>query len=547
MPKTSTTTKRAPCKRCGKRHPVQTPCKRCGKRHRPCGPGAANCAGRAWADADPAGAVRAICTAETLRALHDAEAAADGRLRACVGYVELAVEALEAGAALASPDDAVRLGSAPGVAAVDLTAGAPVLVIRGMPRLPTGGVVFAGRALIDTLAHTAVNAAGLSALACVAVVPVPDDVDAKGRPRDTAIVPSGLFPAAPAVRFVSVQDRGGEARLALPGRAQDPELPLLAAAGLVDKPPAAPMLALVNAAGLGTFASGRGARLDKRFLIYSLASMPLAYRQPGARYEHRQPLRWWVDRLFGKNYRPNKHGPMMLAGLEGLIHAKVQLPDGTYWRPVLPRQDPEFGNLDSTLRLDIAFPDACDRGAAVPWQPLIEAGRKSDPAFDLVLGLAFLWDRAKAANGGWRIYATRPKSRRNHAGALVDAAGNVITARADAPRRGKAGRLAWPAGDVPVLDWRHPAAVIDGVERHPNADRVPALTREERRRLVFPNVARPVHKSARSNQRASADALIEALAVALQDAPPRIVIERLSPNRWRLLEVTPAGVERAFP
>ena len=164
-----------------------------------------------------------------------------------------------------------------------LTAGAPVLVVRGMPKLPTAGVVFAGRRLIDTLAHMAVNTAGLSALACVAVVPVPDDVDAKGRPRDTAIVPSWLFPDAPAGRFVLVQDRGGEARLALPGRAQDPELPLLAAAGLVDNPQAAPMLALVTAAGLGTFASGRGARLDKRFLIYSLASMPLAYRQPGAR------------------------------------------------------------------------------------------------------------------------------------------------------------------------------------------------------------------------------------------------------------------------
>ena len=535
------------CTVCQRRHARPTPCVRCTRPHCPRRPGKANCAAEEWAAADPAGAVRAICTAKTLRALRAAEAAADGRLRDCVGVVELAVEALARGAALASPDDAVRLGSASGGEAVDLTAATPVLVVGGMPKLPTAGVVFAGRRLIDTLAHTAVNADGLSALACVATVPVPDDVDAKGRPRDTAIVPGGLFPDAPAVRFVSVQDRGDEARLALPGRAQDPELPLLAASGLVDEPPAAPMLALVNAAGLGAFASGRGARLDKRFLIYSLASMPLAYRQPGARYEHRQPLRWWANRLFGKHYRPNKHGPMMLAGLEGLIYAKVQLPDGTYWRPVLPRQDPDFGNLDSPLQLDIALPDACDRGAAVPWQPLIDAGRKSDSAFDLVLGLAFLWDRAKAANGGRRIYATRPKSRRNHAGALVDAVGNVITTRANAPRRGKTGWLAWPAGDVPVRDWRHPAAVIDGVERHPNADRVPALTREGRRRLVFPNVAMPVQKSARSNQRAAADALIEALAVALPDAPPRIVIERLPANRWRLLEVAPAGAKRAFP
>ena len=49
--------------------------------------------------------------------------------------------------------------------AVDLTAGTPVLVLDGMSGLPTAGVVFAGRRLVDLLAHTAVNADGLSALA----------------------------------------------------------------------------------------------------------------------------------------------------------------------------------------------------------------------------------------------------------------------------------------------------------------------------------------------------------------------------------------------
>ena len=153
------------CNVCRQRHAEPAPCERCGKRHCPNGPGARNCEARAWADADPAGAVRAICTAETLRALHDAEAAADGRLRACVSYVELAVEALEGGAVLADQAAVVRLGPMGGEgAAFDFTAGSPVVV---MQRLPIAGVVFAGRRLVDTLAHTAVNADGLSALAFV--------------------------------------------------------------------------------------------------------------------------------------------------------------------------------------------------------------------------------------------------------------------------------------------------------------------------------------------------------------------------------------------
>ena len=164
---TNRSTVKKKCNDCQRRHARPTPCVRCTQRHCPHRPGEANCAAREWANTDPAGAVRAICTAETLRALRAAEAAADGRLRDCVGAVELAVEALARGAALASPDDAVRLEGASGGAAFDLTAGTPVLVVGGMPKLPTAGVVFAGRRLIDTLAHTAVNADGLSALALV--------------------------------------------------------------------------------------------------------------------------------------------------------------------------------------------------------------------------------------------------------------------------------------------------------------------------------------------------------------------------------------------
>ena len=371
--------------------------------------------------------------------------------------------------------------------------------------------------------------------------PVPDDLDSQGRPRDTGILPSGLLPTAPRVLCISVRDRG-DAGLLLPGQTSaDPDLPLLPFDG---EATGAPLLRLVDAAGVGGMQPGRGARLDKRVLIYALLSMPIHARRPGGRYDHRRPLRWWVDKLFPRrpngqtSYRPVKDSSRILAGLEGLIHAKIQLPDGTQWRPVLPRQDPDFRDLDSPLRLDIALPVACDHGAAIAWPHLITAGTKSDPAFDLVIGLAYLWDQVKAQNGGHRIYATRPKARRNAARHLLETNGNVITSRRGAPfrRRPGPGRQAgwtWPNGDVPVSDWRHPRAVLDGVERHPHADKIPTMTREARRRLVFTSEA-PRSAQQASNERAAAERAIEHAERA-----GIVVVERLQGGVWRLLEPAP--------
>ena len=201
--------------------------------------------------------------------------------------------------------------------------------------------------------------------------------------------------------------------------------------------------------------------------------------------------------------------------------------------PVVPRQYPDFRNLDRPLRLEIALPEDCDHGAALPWRPLIAAGVKSDPAFDLVVGLAYLWDRAKAKNGGYRVYATRPKARRNADGYLLDVEGNIITARAATPFRKREGTLAWSPGNVPVSDWRHPAAVIEGVERHPRADLVPPLTREGRRRLVFVSTSTPAD-ALRRKQRQRADA-----AITSYEKEGGVVVERLPGGLWRLLQPAP--------
>ena len=224
------------------------------------------------------------------------------------------------------------------------------------PAVGTKHAVFA-RELCEALADCRFDRAGRSALTLIAQrvpVTVSDDVDAQGKTKPVGILPSGLFPEAPRKAFVAVRDPA-DALMVLPGRTVDSDLPLLP---LDVEDAGAPLLRLADAAGIGALQKGRGARMDKRLLFFSLLSMPLAEHYPGGRYNHSRPLRWWVERLYPNRYRPSE--------AEGQIRA-----------------------------------------------------------------------------------------------------GGIVTARAAAPQRRRDGTLYWPPGNVPVADWRHPAAVIEGVERHP--------------------------------------------------------------------------------
>ena len=464
------------------------------------------------------------------------------RLAATVSMVRHGRRALAAGAQL-YPEGSVTYGG-------ERLSNVPLLILDALPGTwgadsPAGRrAVFTG-GLIDWLAKTPVGE-GLSALTVAieaagveAGTPsdpaVPHDVDARGALRSTGIMPAGLFAVAPQTAFVSVRDRAGDASQTVQAGAVEDALPLLAC---LDKHQTAPVLRLVAAAGISALTPGRGARIDKRIMIYALLSMPLAARTPGVTWPYKRPLSWWIDRLYpGETWRPSRHGERFCAGLRALVWASVRQPDGSDWLPVAPRQLPNVFDRDSPVQLDIKLPPDSAHGALVSWPRLIKAGTLSDPAFDLVIGLAYLWDQAKAANGGRRIYATRPRARRNADGHVLDRTGAVVTSRPGAPFT-RRGRLTWPAGLAPVRDWRHPAAIIEGVERHPQANRVPALTREARRRLAFP-VVPAVHgaRSCASNQRAAADRLIETHAEA-----GHVVIERLPDGSWRLLEPAPDRV-----
>ncbi|MCY4590779.1 MAG: hypothetical protein OXE86_09525 [Alphaproteobacteria bacterium] len=313
----------------------------------------------------------------------------------------------------------------------------------------------------------------------------------------------------------------------------------------------APALVVAEEIGFGDVSPGRGARIDKRLLAHALLSLPQSERRPGGRYTLRVPLRriahewiWPAPAETGTGrgtrgeWKPSRHARLLARSMNAVTLAGVILPDGREWRPGMFRTRPRFDDLDSEAVIEIALPAAAEHGPMIRRDALIAAGVVSDPAFDGALTLATLWDRAKAANGGFRIYATRPMALRNGQGHLTRADGTVILGHGRNPLRGHDLRLRWLPGDVPQRDWRHPEAVLVGHERHPQADRVPLLDRDDRRRLFYGRRSDGQERRVRSKAANRADARLRQL-----EAEGRVVIEDCGADGWRVLEPWPGTTE----
>ena len=109
--------------------------------------------------------------------------------------------------------------------------------------------------------------------------------------------------------------------------------------------------------------------------------------------------------------------------------------------------------LDDLIRFYVRHLPGSDHGPLIARANARRWGLMSAPAWRATIRLAYLWDEAKARNGGRRIYATRPAVQRARDGVLI----------------GRDGR---PAADrVPVLgpdDLRRPA---DDLRRPATTDR----------------------------------------------------------------------------
>ncbi len=142
-------------------------------------------------------------------------------------------------------------------------------------------------------------------------------------------------------------------------------------------------------------------------------------------------------------------------------------------------------------------------------------------------------------DGRFRIYATRPKARRNEEGYLLNDRGEVILGHPSGLRKNrKIGKPFLPPGNAPQRDWRTPGAVLEGEERHPQADKVRVLHRDARRHLVYGY--KESSKSQRPNERAKADELLLRLERAGQVVVEKDVTDLETGQKgWRILEVYP--------
>ena len=329
------------------------------------------------------------------------------------------------------------------------------------------------------------------------------------------ILPHGVFHRRPSTKFY-VEDRTRVPLPAMPGL-QHRQADLFAHLDL----PTPPVLLLLDAAGLGGhLVRGTGARKDKRLLIFGLVEMPLSQRGPDTIFEWCPTVDHLIALFYprggdaGKSsWQPSKHASQLEAAFDGLSLAKVVLENGSVWRLAVTRKTPNWYERDDCAIVEIRLPPGSAHGPRIDHQGLVADGVISDPAFDLGIGLAYEWDRAKAKNAGIRVYATRPVVRRDEHGVLIDHDGKRIV-----DRHGQ-----------PITRWNHRGAVTIGTERNPHWKRVRGLNSEGRRQLAY-GPKPPRDPGQRARQCRNADKLLRRL-----EHDGRVAIQCDGPI-WHVLE-----------
>ena len=106
--------------------------------------------------------------------------------------------------------------------------------------------------------------------------------------------------------------------------------------------------------------------------------------------------------------------------MDALVAAKGAGADGRTGRRIVPIADPIATDLGSRAWFALTLPEGCKSEPRIEWQPLVDAGTVSDPAFELELGVAHYWDETKRSrgHGSGRVYRTVPEVRRNRSGVM---------------------------------------------------------------------------------------------------------------------------------
>ena len=292
--------------------------------------------------------------------------------------------------------------------------------------------------------------------------------------RKTAILPEALRAAR---HIEGIERLPAEARPARVGKLKQLER-------LPGFEPAASAVVPVLPLPVGRFTSaGRGAPIAPRLWFGTQMAVSRLDRGPG-RVRLPIALRSIVKWLWPHDWHRGRDMPKLQRGLIELDNLRVRF-ERMDWRIVsvtaLPSND---AHLDDVIVFDLeCLPDS-DRGPQIDAETLWELGVMAAPAWRTWIRLAYLWDKAKQHNGGYRVYATRPEVLRGGTGGeILDAYGK--------PLRRRNGAL--------VTNWNDPRAVRTGrEEENPAIRHVPVLNTIEIAELGYDDA--PLHKDMIGNR-----------------------------------------------
>ena len=245
-------------------------------------------------------------------------------------------------------------------------------------------------------------------------------------------------------------------------------------------------LALYDLAGGAMSGRGRGAPVAQRLFFEVLMSVGRMDRHPGqtarAEVTYRDLVRWLWPNLRGRTWKRQQHLPALYRALLELDGMRIEW-ERQLWRLVAVQALPTAATRpDDPAVFRVEHLPGSHHGPRIDRDALRRWGLVSAPAWRAYLRLAYLWDKAKGANNGARIYATRPIVARGPGGVILGENGH--------PLRDYRGAV--------VTDWSDRRAVILGAdgkpagadnpaayERNPAADRVPVLGPDDLIRLGF--------------------------------------------------------------
>ena len=220
---------------------------------------------------------------------------------------------------------------------------------------------------------------------------------------------------------------------------------------------------------------GHGAPLDERIFFNALLARPYGKAEPFNAIRLEPTLGDYVDWLYPNGWNRTNQLPLLQKALEKVHNKRISY-QRRGWNVVQVLAMPEkTTKMTDALPLIIRYPDGVqDNGPMIDVERMRQYGLVSASKWRAWIRLHYLWDTARQRNGGYTIYTTIPKVKRNDEGYLLNTKGELILS--GNPCKNKKGRWSVRRGNQPQKDWFHPQAIRIGEERNPMRKKIPVLT-----------------------------------------------------------------------